>query len=131
VSLEFPEAVQELTAVRGSFDCASHWLRQCLASLRMTILKWVGRSLRKLALLCSADGRGGRLYMSFRAAGEQQVPPLRRPLRLRSGSGSGRNDKTWDAPRENQEQRQRQRTGVFVPHGRRFAPLTAWAAVST
>jgi len=30
-----------------------------------------------------------------------------------------------------QGQGQRQRTGVSVPHGRRFAPLTAEAAVST
>ena len=29
-----------------------------------------------------------KIYMD----NKQQVPPLRRPLRLRSGSGSGRND---------------------------------------
>jgi hypothetical protein len=34
--------------------------------------------------------------MSFGGAGGQRVPPLRRPLRLRSGSRSGRNDRACD-----------------------------------
>jgi hypothetical protein len=33
--------------------------------------------------------------------------------------------------RRSQNQRQRQRTGVFVAHGRRFAPMTGDAGVST
>jgi len=49
-----------------------------------------------LASFCSADGRSVRRSMSFGGAGGQRVPPLRRPLRLRSGSRSGRNDRACD-----------------------------------
>jgi hypothetical protein len=36
-------------------------------------------------------------FRSFEQGKKQQVPPLRRPLRLRSGPGSGRNDKKCGA----------------------------------
>jgi hypothetical protein len=75
---KFPAGPVVVSAGEGSFDCASHWLRQCLASLRMTELR---------------DGLVGTF--------------------------------------PNRHQRQRQRTGVSVPRGRRFAALTAEAAVST
>ena len=39
--VETPCGADGCTEIQGSFGCAGHWLRQCLASLRMTT--WSGR----------------------------------------------------------------------------------------
>ena len=70
----------------------------CTIALSQTGYEGYGQA-RFMSLRTSEDLMGEQASfegrnMHFGGDGERQrVPPLRRPLRLRSGSGSGRNDK--------------------------------------